>query len=619
MKKHHGPNYTPPDTTDSPAAWELCRAWINKCIETHDKCKSFQTESPDPSKLPTRLLYIASLGYNNLSEDHLNSLNIQIHITKEKGIKGSYMTLSHCWGDAGGILKLTNKNYKQWIETGFPYKDLPKTFQDAVRLSLFLRNDYLWVDSLCIIQSPDPSDLDTKSDAEVANGDWIRESKTMTDVYRYSKCNIAATASRGPTEGCFYSRKHPITKVSPLEIRLGQERYLFMSDSLIETNVDDAPLDKRAWVLQERILAPRQINCCRFQLSWECQESLACETFPFIYEPHVEFDVQSNVGPLKMHSMPLTLLEVEYLRFSKEKLDMFPGCRNCDYNIHQYQNTESFSKEISQVQKTLAQLKGATRNEWIAHAIFHLYNEWTFIVEGYSKRTLSYRNDKLVAIDGIASRMRDVLQGLDEYVAGLWRSQLHWQLLWQTELFKDSDNMPINTNDMSSRYDIGPSWSWANIDTGVGWDNRIPFDEASKSIFTIDILEVYDRHTVTKNDTISSAKESPLTVRCLLCKFSKRETLAKIGGFDVGMWMDTKMDDAEKHKLLGQSFIMVVSYKINGDDNPTISVNGLIVSPCEGRPGFYMRIGYCVFFLVHDLFQDFKGAVKEDREDITLI
>ncbi|KAI0895398.1 hypothetical protein F4806DRAFT_80283 [Annulohypoxylon nitens] len=226
LKKHHSSSYTPPGSTDSPAAWELCRSWINNCTENHEWCKSYRSENPHSRKLPTRLLYIASLGYENLSGDRLNSLNIQLHITQENGFKGSYMTLSHCWGDPKGMLKLTNKNYKKWTEAGFPYRDLPKTFQDAVRLSLFLRNDYLWIDSLCIIQNPDcpvvddPTTVtrtsDIKTDTEVANEDWVRESKTMADVYRYSKCNIAATASRGPTEGCFYSRQHPTTIVSPL-------------------------------------------------------------------------------------------------------------------------------------------------------------------------------------------------------------------------------------------------------------------------------------------------------------------------------------------------------------------------------------------------------------------
>ncbi|KAI0895397.1 hypothetical protein F4806DRAFT_80324 [Annulohypoxylon nitens] len=237
-----------------------------------------------------------------------------------------------------------------------------------------------------------------------------------------------------------------------------------MSSSLLEIGVDDAPLDKRAWVLQERLLTPRQINCWRFQLSWECHESVACEVFPFIYEPKIELKNKHPFGGLnKLQSIARTLLEVEYLRSSKAKPDVFPGCRNCNHDVNQHKDT----KYGFRAKKIIEQLKTATRNEWIAHAILHLYQEWALVIEEYSCRALSHRSDKLVAIDGIASRMRDALQGMDEYVAGLWRSQLHWQLIWRPWRKLSADGLVDTTVVTSRRYDIGPSWSWASTNTPV--------------------------------------------------------------------------------------------------------------------------------------------------------
>ncbi|KAI1094075.1 hypothetical protein F5B19DRAFT_84550 [Rostrohypoxylon terebratum] len=637
MKKHHGSGYTPPESTDSPVAWELCRTWINNCIENHNKCKNFRTESPDPSKLPTRLLYIASLGHENLSEGHLNSLNIQLHLKQEKQFRGPYMTLSHCWGDSRGILKLTNKNYKKWTETGFPYRDLPKTFKDAVRLALFLGNNYLWIDSLCIIQRPDhpvvndPSDpaavmamMDAKTDIEIANDDWIRESNTMADVYRYSKCNIAATASRGPTEGCFYPRQYGTATVSPLEIRLNDERFLFVAYGLLGGYVDDAPLNERAWVLQERILAPRQINCNRNQLSWECHESDACETFPFTYEATVDFD--EGLVYREICGIDLMLSEVEYL-FSRARRGVFHGCRFCDDIIREYQLAND-TYWMAKIMRRKERLIGATRNEWIAHIKVHLFMAWQSLIKEYSRRALSHRSDKLVAINGIASRMQVVLQDSDEYAAGLWRSQMHWQLLWCKSSIQDKDSRPVDTTDTSPRYDIGPSWSWASMNTPIYWDYRSPIHHES-FIPIIDILEMYDGHTITKGDSISSVKESRLTVRCLLYRVhsykqrrvNREEFFITIGGFIVTLQpRNLKMDAEEDHKTLGQllmatSYEEVMIWKI---------LYGLILSPCEGRPGYYRRIGQFACHLLKrdkslDAFRALKRAAEGEKETITLI
>jgi hypothetical protein len=55
--------------------------------------------------------------------------------------------------------------------------------------------------------------------------------------------------------------------------------YYFTEKSFWERGVTDSPLCRRAWVLQERVLAPRTIHFGE-QLFFECQKCQACETFP---------------------------------------------------------------------------------------------------------------------------------------------------------------------------------------------------------------------------------------------------------------------------------------------------------------------------------------------------
>jgi hypothetical protein len=80
------------------------------------------------------------------------------------------------------------------------------------------------------------------------------------------------------------------------------------------------------------------------------------------------------------------------------------------------------------------------------------YKTWHNRVSVYSKCRLTFRNDKLAAIFGLASRF--ALQwGIQSssYLAGLWKENLVNDLLWSTPYWK------------SKLYpDRAPSWSWAH-------------------------------------------------------------------------------------------------------------------------------------------------------------
>lgn len=72
---------------------------------------------------------------------------------------------------------------------GIDWDDLPRTFQDAVITTRAIGIQYLWIDSLCIIQD----DL----------GDWRQESSKMAEVYTNAWLTIAASYARDSTEGLF--------------------------------------------------------------------------------------------------------------------------------------------------------------------------------------------------------------------------------------------------------------------------------------------------------------------------------------------------------------------------------------------------------------------------------
>ena len=112
----------------------------------------------------------------------------------------------------------------------------------------------------------------SKDDGE----DWKKESALMSSIYSFSMLNIAATHGKNGLAGCF-SQRDPSdiarTVTKPPD-GLPGHIYEFMekTEEVWQTCVESAPLYKRGWVFQERMLAPRTIYFCKTQLIWGCHE-----------------------------------------------------------------------------------------------------------------------------------------------------------------------------------------------------------------------------------------------------------------------------------------------------------------------------------------------------------
>jgi hypothetical protein len=155
-------------------------------------------------------------------------------------------------------------------KTGFQVQDLPKTFQDAVAVTRQLGKRYLWIDSLCIVQSVDGTETD----------DWEVESKRMEIVFSSAYCTLAASSAKGSDEGFL----KPRPSCPPLQIETKDGRRLYVStevDNFFE-DIEMSPLNSRGWVLQERILSRRTIHFSAKHTYFECGKGICCENFAFM-------------------------------------------------------------------------------------------------------------------------------------------------------------------------------------------------------------------------------------------------------------------------------------------------------------------------------------------------
>jgi hypothetical protein len=158
---------------------------------------------------------------------------LQLHETGPNSDIQPYATLSHCWGQLE-IKKLTKENIKDILK-GICLSELPKTFQDAVLVTRRLGARFLWIDFLCIIQD--------------STEDWATESSSMRLIYRIYLVNIVTTTAADGSIGCFFDRD-PIF-ASPCRLRVEKTTVHDFVPSVWQDWVIYAPLNKRAWVVQE--------------------------------------------------------------------------------------------------------------------------------------------------------------------------------------------------------------------------------------------------------------------------------------------------------------------------------------------------------------------------------
>ena len=330
------------DNTSSAACWDLANRWLHDCKTKHERCCS---QGPPRTYAPTRLIEIDRTGAEH-----------QLHLSIEHSSKVEYLTLSHRWGTRPA-LTLTKAMISLWAGN-IPYEDLSQTYRDAVIATNRLGFKYLWIDALCIVQ-------DSKED-------WYQEASAMADVYTNSICNLSALHARDDSDGMFSTRKpeenFPI--VAALTSAKRPQRILHVEPhEYWDEQISRKELNRRGWVVQERLLAPRILHFGKTQLLWECRELHASESFP------------SGV-----------------------------------------QHGESWPNLTAHLQSWGAGKRDD--DKIIRHSI-----AWYEVINLYSASNLSVCSDKLVAISGVAKVFGNAFN--DDYCAGLWKSSIIHSLAWK--------------------------------------------------------------------------------------------------------------------------------------------------------------------------------------------
>ena len=235
-------------STSAEAVLAQAERWLINCLDRHDCGKQNELRDAQGQWQPTRLVDVGS------SEKPI----LRLVLSENTPSSSIYMTLSHCWG-ATPIFTLRNCNL-DLLYSSIPWDSLTQTFREAISVTRRLGIRYLWIDSLCIVQD--------------SHADWLREGTLMGKIYKHSYCTIAATGVPNGQHGFFAARDPNV--IRPLRVRFAEEvqrektvsrklnrlqraqfKWTFaewhdiVDVDLWTKNIDQAPLNQRAWVAQE--------------------------------------------------------------------------------------------------------------------------------------------------------------------------------------------------------------------------------------------------------------------------------------------------------------------------------------------------------------------------------
>jgi hypothetical protein len=282
----------------------------------------------------------------------------------------------------------------------------------------------------------------------------------------------------------------------------------------------DSALGQRAWCFQEAILAPRIMHFSAQQLFWECSTLTANEAHP--------------------QGLPT-----------------------------RYPFRKSFSLDT-----------------WAKHSDgphgspeMQLYRIWDKMVSLYTQCRLTRGTDKVVAIGSLAISLQKRLEGLDTYVAGIWKSQLPHNLVWR--LF-DCRSGPGAHRPKNWR---APSWSWASTDGQVSLDSKV----SSTSLAHAKVLDLRIRN---KNDNIAlGVTEAELQIGGPIALVD-----LELGGYGG-------LDDSSKYRLF--------PLRLKGANFKDVIIQGKPWNKGSGPCQFDTRLGHLTTRAIYALLISSDGAVSK--------
>ncbi|KAK8043335.1 hypothetical protein PG993_005765 [Apiospora rasikravindrae] len=379
-----------PSGTWSPETAALARSWLEQCLGNHSSCARGY-DYTDARHLPRRIIKV--------EKDPSRGIRARLLLSENLPPEFRYVTLSHCWG-IRRFMTLTTGNYDSFLRE-IPVTDVNfnRTPRDAFNVTLDLGYDYIWIDSLCIIQDSPGAE------------DWKRECPQVGYIYANGECNLSATGFRDGVVGMSTNRNS-----CPIQVPWRPPMYLVANTSPCLEPEKEYPLLSRGWVLQEHTLVS----------VWFTSETESVPKLTAIQSPRT------------LHFLPNQICWV--CRFSTHyELRSAPGFAQSELD-YLYMSKKQFGAAGT-----------GFRNSSRSDETKRQFEDWAILCDKASSTNLTVICDRLPSLSGIASLLQPSVQS--RYVAGHWEDSLVETLAWQCD---------IQGHETVYEGYIAPSWSWVS-------------------------------------------------------------------------------------------------------------------------------------------------------------
>lgn len=343
--------------------------WLKDCDETHGKCRKDLSLSNEQETtfMPTRLIDVGDLN----SARHPRLVATSEALQQDSNPK--YIALSYCWGppkDSIQPLRTIISTIGTRLES-ISTDIMPLAFRDTVTIARTLQIQYVWIDSLCIVQD----------DVQ----DWQVESSKMAGIFSNAYLTIVAAAGASSHESFLYRPSNPahcsipfrptrnLTIQGRYSLRHRPGRKWWGPDKMAE--ISGHSWIGRGWTFQEERLSRKVLMFGENKFFFDCRTMERAE------------------DTAKCKSRPDW----------SETLYETPDARKQDETMQQGE---------------------------ASHSLHPTFVHWQTLCNHYSRRKLTFDKDKLAAFSGMANTISKKVDS--DYLAGLWRHHLKHDLFWQT-------------------------------------------------------------------------------------------------------------------------------------------------------------------------------------------
>ncbi|KAM0806100.1 heterokaryon incompatibility protein-domain-containing protein, partial [Usnea florida] len=233
----------------------LIKSWLDLCCKSHrGPCTDIRNVERQ-SKFG-HMISQSYFGVIDIYNMRLTSLPYQV--SGELVTYDPYVALSHVWGEQRSCMTTLDNimlhRSHGGLERTLASLPTPHAFRDAIDVVRGLGIQYLWIDSLCIIQDS------TRS--------WNLNSRVMDLIYWHAKLTICAADGNDSSAGlrAMHAREHEhhqYMKECVTGVRL-------MVSRPPELGIKASTWDTRAWTFQERLLSPRSLIYTEGRVYFQC-------------------------------------------------------------------------------------------------------------------------------------------------------------------------------------------------------------------------------------------------------------------------------------------------------------------------------------------------------------